>query len=122
MLFYTIGQSRIFLTMLYAGLAVGLYAGLDSAARRLFGAGRILSLMMDLMFGLVLAAIVLTALICAADGELRLYSLMGVLCGYLLCAGTLRPLLGFLFRQAGRFLIKPCRWAGRLTIVKKLLR
>lgn len=93
MLFYTVGQSRIFLMMLYAGLAVGLYASADSALRKLFQAGKPLNLLMDLVFGLVMAGIVLTALVCAANGELRLYALMGVLCGYLIFMGTIAPLI-----------------------------
>ena len=57
MLFYTVGQSRIFLVMLYAGLAVGLYAWLDSAARRLFEAGLFCRLIMDLLLGAAVLAI-----------------------------------------------------------------
>ena len=122
MLFYTVGQSQIFLTMLYAGLAAGLYVSLDGAARRLFEAGKLLSLTMDLLLGIVLAVIACIALLIAADGELRLYSLMGMLAGFLLYMGTLAPLLERLaalisipLRALGRFLI-------RRTLVKKLLK
>ena len=59
MLFYTVGQSRVFLTMLYAGLAIGLYLSLDGALRRLFEAGRWLHILMDLLFGTVLAGILI---------------------------------------------------------------
>lgn len=122
MLFYTVGQSRIFLIMLYAGLAVGLYSTLDSALRRLFQAGWLLKLLMDLIFGLIMAGIVLTALVYAADGELRLYALMGVLCGYLIYAGTLAPLIS----RATGFLAKGLRVAGQRMrgwkIVKILLK
>lgn len=122
MLFSTVGQSRVFLTMLYAGLAVGLYANLDSAARRLFEAGRLFSLLMDFLFGVVSAVIAIIALLYAADGELRLYSLMGVLCGYLIWAGTLAPVLTRLFTLFF-YLLK--RFFGRLqkiSIVKKFFR
>ena len=103
MLFYTVGQSRIFLTMLYAGLAVGLYVSLDSAARRLFRPGPVFSLAMDLLFGLIAACITCIALVAAADGELRLYSLLGVLSGALIYMGTVDPLLN----RAGSLLLRP---------------
>jgi hypothetical protein len=122
MLFYTVGQSRIFLTMLYAGLAVGFYVSIDSAARRLFGAGRLMSLAMDLLLGIIIAVIACLALVIAADGELRLYSLLGILCGFLIYRGTLEP---FLHRCAALALI-PLRAAGRFlmrrTLIKKLLK
>lgn len=122
MLFHTVGQSRIFLTMLYAGMGVGLYGALDSAARRLFGAGRILSLFMDLLFGAVAAAIVISALLRASDGELRLYSLMGVLCGYLIFAGTLQPLLVRAARCASRWADGFMKRLGRSAFLKKIFR
>lgn len=122
MLFYTVGQSRIFLTMLYAGLAAGLYISLDGAARRLFEAGKLLSLMMDLLLGIVLAVIACIALLIAADGELRLYSLMGMLAGFLLYMGTLAPLLEKFAALMSIPLRALVRFLRRRTLVKKLLR
>ena len=122
MLFYTTGQSQIFLTMLYAGLAVGLYVSLDSSARRLFGAGRLMALAMDLTLGVVIAVIACLALVISADGELRLYSLLGILCGFLLYMGTLAPLL----HRIASLVLVPLRAAARFlkkrALVKKLLK
>ncbi len=122
MLFYTVDQGEIFLTMLYAGLAVGLYASLDSAARRLFQAGRWLALTMDLLFGVVAAAMAAVALIVAADGELRLYSLLGLICGYLIFMGTLAPLLERILASLNRLLRALIHWLSRRTFLQKLLR
>lgn len=122
MLFYTVGQSRIFLTMLYAGLAIGFYVSIDSAARRLFGAGRLMALAMDLLLGIIIAVIACLALVIAADGELRLYSLLGILCGFLIYMGTLAPLL----HRCTALALIPLRAAGgflkRQTLIKKLLK
>ena len=122
MLFYTIGQSRIFLDMLYAGLAVGLYVNIDSAARRLFAAGKLFAAAMDLILGTVIAAVACLALVIAADGELRLYSLMGLLTGYLIYMGTIAPLTG----KLARLLLIPLRALRRFilrrTFIKKLLK
>ena len=122
MLFYTVGQSQIFLTMLYAGLAVGLCVSLDGAARRLFGAGRLMALIMDLMLGVVIALIACFALVIAADGDLRLYSLLGMLCGFLLYMGTLAPLLHRLASLAFIPLRAAARFLENRTLVKKLLK
>lgn len=122
MLFYTVGQSQIFLTMLYAGLLAGLYVSIDGAARRLFEAGRLFGALMDLILGVVLAAVACIALIIAADGELRLYSLMGLLAGFLIYMGTLHPLLIQLFRLASIPLRAVRRFLLRLSLVKKLLK
>lgn len=122
MLFYTVGQSRIFLMMLYAGLLVGLYVSMDGAARRLFGAGRLFSAGMDLMLGLVVAAIACFALVIAADGELRLYSLMGMLAGFLIFRGTLAPLMSSLARLSLTALRAMKRFLLRRTLIKKLLK
>lgn len=118
MLFYTVGQSRIFLTMLYAGMCIGLYAMLDSMARRLFEAGRLLTFFMDLIFGAVIAVIIIFALTISADGELRLYSLMGALCGYILFSATLGNLLPRVFA----LLFKPFSSLIRLLSQSRLLR
>jgi len=70
----------------------------------------------------VLAAVACIALIIAADGELRLYSLMGLLAGFLIYMGTLHPLLIQLFRLASIPLRAARRFLLRLSLVKKLLK
>ena len=122
MLFYTVGQSRIFLCMLYAGLLIGLYLSADNALRRLFEAGRILSVCMDLLFGAAAAAVVILALIIAADGELRLYALMGALCGYLLYVATLEPVLIRLLRCLKRPVVLCIDFLSRSMLIKKFFR
>ncbi len=122
MLFYTVGQSRVFLTMLYAGMCIGLYAMLDNAARHLFEAGRLMAFFMDLLFGAAAACIVILALLISADGELRLYALMGALCGYILFTAT----LGRLLPRILSFLFKPlCCLAhalGRSRLMHRILK
>jgi len=121
-LFYTLGQSRIFLTMLYAGLLAGVYVSIDAALRRLFEAGWFLALVMDLLLGAVLALIVIAGLLLAAEGELRLYSLLGTLCGFLIYMGTLHPLLERTARLARIPASALIRWLGRRQLIKKLFK
>ena len=108
--------------MLYAGFAIGVYASIDAAARQLFQAGRLLSLMMDLLFGVAAAVITALALVLAADGELRLYSLLGALCGYLIYVRTLAPLLSKLCALVLIPLRKSACWISKRSFVKKLLK
>ena len=122
MLFSTIGQSRVFLIMMYAGLAIGLYLSVDQALRKLFCAGRILSLVMDLIFSLATAGIVLCALMLATDGELRLYALMGVVCGYLIYAATLGPLLRRLICALAKPFLAICCWLNNRTFLQKFFK
>ena len=122
MLFYTVGQSRIFLTMLYSGLFAGVYVSIDGALRRLFEAGRMLASVMDLLMGTVLAFIVISGLLIASDGELRLYSLLGALCGFLIYRGSIHPVLEWLLRCAARAMRRAAAGIGRTSLVKKLFK
>jgi len=108
--------------MLYAGLTVGLYFSVDSAARRLFAAGRWLSFFMDLIFGAAAALITLLALLLASDGELRLYALMGVVCGFLIYMGTFAPLISKLLSLTARGSRAALSWLSRRKLIKKLLK
>ena len=60
MLFATIGQWKVLVAMMVAGLLVGLVYDLLAALRRLLRAGPLLSLCADLAFGLM-SALVLAA-------------------------------------------------------------
>lgn len=122
MLFYTAGQSRVFFVMMYAGIAIGLYLSVDQALRRLFQAGRFLSLVMDLAFGLAAAFTVICTLLFASGGELRLYALMGALCGYLLYAATLGPLLHCLARALTKPVHAVGRWLNRRIFFQKFFK
>lgn len=122
MLFYTVGQSRIFLTMLYSGMLAGVYVTLDSALRRLFGAGKLLGALMDLLLGVASALSVILGLLRASGGELRLYALLGALCGFLIYMATVHPLLEALFRLSARLLRSMLHHISRLTLIKKFFR
>ena len=63
MLFATIGQWKVFVAMMVAGLLVGLVYDLLAALRRLLRAGPLLSLCADLAFGL-LSALLLGGALC----------------------------------------------------------
>ncbi len=122
MLFYTVGQSRIFLTMLYCGMLTGVYVSLDHALRRLFKAGRIFCAAMDLVLGIVTALIIIAGLMTASGGELRLYALLGVLCGFLLYMSTVYPLFERMLGLCARLFRSLVGRLSKVRLVKKLFK
>ena len=102
MLFYTVGQSRVFLMMVYVGLGIGAWYGLLDRLRRLTGAGPWLSLALDACFGAGAAALIILGAMRASRGELRLYALLGALCGLFLERGLAAPVRRALGRHAGK--------------------
>ena len=82
MLFETIGQPRIFLWMLAAGMLIGAWYALLKGLRALLDAGVWLSLVCDVLFGLGAAALYCLALYAASYGALRLYAVLAALMGF----------------------------------------
>ena len=95
MLFYTVGQGYVFLAALAAGAAIGLLYDALRGVRWLLEAGPWLNLAADVAFGIGAGAIAIGCVYFAAYGELRAYSLLGMLCGCIPVSYThLRPLPG----------------------------
>ena len=86
MLFATIGQWKVFVAMMVAGLLVGLVYDLLAALRRLLCAGPLLSLCADLAFGLAAALVLGGALTFANYGQARLFAFLGAGAGIALYA------------------------------------
>ena len=102
MLFYTLGQSAAFLLMLPAGVMTGLIWDGLCALRRLLQPGALLSLAMDMLFCLMAAFLLTASLVAALHGELRLYAILGAVCGCLLFRGAVLPPARFLVQRARR--------------------
>ena len=91
MLFSTVGQGWVFVWMTAAGALIAAWYALLAALRRLLSAGFWLSLAADAAFGVGAAAIFCGALVTADYGRARLFSAMGALIGFGLCAAGLFP-------------------------------
>ena len=122
MLFYTAGQSAAFLLMLGCGLRLGLLWDFFRLLRHLFKPGFLLSLALDLLFGAAAAGLLCASLMRALEGELRLYALMGALCGFLLYGATLSHLLAWIAGKAAAGLRRAGQWLQRQKFVKKMLK
>jgi len=94
MLFATVGQGWVFLWMVAAGALIACWYALLAALRRLLAAGFWLSLAADVAFGVGAAAIFCAALVAADYGRVRLFSILGTLAGFGLCAVGLFPPIG----------------------------
>ena len=113
MLFATIGQWKVFVAMMAAGLLVGLVYDLLAGARRLLRAGPLLSLCADLSFGLTAALVLGGALTFANYGQARLFAFLGAGAGAALYAlgphrlgrGLLRAIVRK-FRRIWRRIVK----------------
>ncbi len=113
MLFATIGQWKVLVAMMVAGLLVGLVYDLLAALRRLLRAGTLLSLCADLAFGLMSALVLGGALTFANYGQMRLFAFLGAGAGAALYAlgphrlgrGLLRAIVRK-FRRIWRCIVK----------------
>lgn len=77
-------QGSVFLTMVYAGLLCGVVYDILRVLRRMLHAGPIASAAADLLFWLLSALTCSYALLRISHEPVRLYALLGALCGMLL--------------------------------------
>lgn len=108
MLFATVGQGALFIWMMVAGMAVGAWYGMTALLRRVLQAGFFLTLACDLLFGLGSAVILLGFMIAGNYGQLRLFSVLGIVLGFALfmfaLAAPVRRLLDLLVKAGRRFM------------------
>ena len=91
--------------MIAAGMLIGAIYNLSSGLRRLLEAGFWLSLIIDCLFGIAAALILVVALVTGCYGVVRGYALMGALLGVMIFAlGAARPIAaaGRLIRRVAR--------------------
>jgi len=122
MLFSTIGQIHVFLWMIGAGLAAGALYTLFSWLRRLLEAGFWLTLVIDALFGLCAAALMIFAALFAGCTSLRLYELLGVALGAILFELGLHPPLEWLMRWIARITKRILRKTAKFRLIKVIFR
>ena len=91
MLFATVGQGALFLWMMAAGAAVGLWYALLATLRRFIQAGFYLTLVCDLAFGIGSAVILIAFLVSGNYGRVRLFEIVAALLGALIFALAASP-------------------------------
>lgn len=122
MLFYTVGQSQIFLAMIYAGMFIALLYDILRLIRYILTAGRVLTLALDLVFGALSAFLLIAFMMKANYVELRVYALLGALCGFVLYEFTISPIVMLLYRKIKKWLIRFFSALSGTKAMKKILK
>lgn len=122
MLFHTVGQSQVFLSMLYAGLAIGAWYDVLRFVRRVLEAGPWLTAALDLVFAVGAAATLVVAMVLSSYGEMRVYCLLGALSGAVIYSFTLSRLLRVLVCRPCAFLARQARKLISTPFAKKIFR
>lgn len=122
MLYYTIGQWRVFVFMLLAGAAAGAWYGIILRAGRLMQAGPWLNAFLDLLCALGVWLVLTAALLIANYGQVRAYALMAFALGLAIERLTVGRLLMLLLNGIGLGLKKALEGITRCGLVKKIFR
>ncbi len=89
-------QIYIFLITLYGGMLAGIAYDIYRLIRKAVKRGRWLTVVLDILFILTLAAIMLFVMYAANAGELRLFTFIGFALGFALYMAGLSPFISFL--------------------------
>ena len=122
MLFATVGQWKVFLAMMVAGLLAGGVYDLLAALRHLLRAGPLISLAADLAFGLLSALLLGGMLTFACYGEARFFPFLGAGAGMLLYALGPHRLFCMLCRQIVRKIRQALRRIAKFRLIKVIFR
>lgn len=122
MLFHTWGQSQVFISMLYAGLAIGAWYDALRFVGRVLEAGRLFTIVLDIVFGVGTAVILILSMLLTNYGEMRVFCLLGAASGVVLYGWTARPLLRLLIARPCAFLGRQVRKLFAMRWAKKVFR
>lgn len=112
MLFYTVGQSSVFLFMLLCGLILGAWYDITRRLRHVLRAGRLLTAFLDLLFALGALVILAFSLAFANRLEIRLYALLGAACGMALYGFSILPILDRISEFIQKMIVQICKIDG----------
>lgn len=113
-------QTRAFLYTVILGLALGLLYDFMRTLRIVFGAGRVFTGVLDLLFCLVAAASFFALTLIFAQGQVRSYTVGGTVLGCVLYFSGVSPVALALLRPVARFLHKlPSRCVALLKKVPR---
>ena len=98
----TINQPYIFLATIYGGLLIGLLYGAISAIRHLTHAGRTATILWDILFFAGGTLISLAVIYIASKANLRMYTFLGLGCGFFMYYFGLRATIAHLYQKYSR--------------------
>lgn len=99
-------QTQIFLLSIGFGFFTGFVFEIIKSVRKVFTESKRAIFIQDILSFLIFTVLIFLFLLCVCSGEIRLYTLFGLLCGYLIYYFTLGYILCLLFDKAVNFLKK----------------
>ncbi len=96
-------QIYIFIITLYGGLVAGFVYDIYRYIRKAVNKGRWLTVLLDVLFIITLGLIVMGALFVANQGELRLFTFVGMALGFALYMAGLSLFFGFLAQKLSNY-------------------
>lgn len=88
----TLDQGYIFCCAIYGGLIIGAVYDMLSLARKWLRERKAICVVLDILFCILTAALILAVLFYAASGQIRIFSLLGFMAGFALYMAGLRRL------------------------------
>lgn len=93
----TANQAYVFLATVYGGLIIGLFFDIYRMIRRIFKPGKWLTGLLDLIFWIIVAFFSFLVLFYINDGQVRLYSFLGLGLGWGLYILSISQLVMWIF-------------------------
>lgn len=95
----TINQPYIFLATVYGGLLIGLLYGFLTAVRHFTHAGKVATILWDILFFVGGTLISLVVIYIASKADLRLYTFLGMACGFCMYYYGLRVTVTHIYKK-----------------------
>ena len=107
---FVLGQLYIFLASTYGGMLIGFIYDLYRVFRGVFKPGKIVTLLQDFFFWIVIAGVAMSVLLFSASGQIRLFSFLGLSLGMILyywafsriVIRTIRKVLRIIYKGIGK--------------------
>ncbi len=111
----TANQAYVFLATVYGGLVIGLFFDIYRMIRRIFRPGKFLTGVMDLIFWVIIALFSFFILFYINDGQVRLYSFLGIGLGWGLYILSISQLVMWIFDLIYKWVSKFLAWIFKLV-------
>ncbi len=122
MLYYTIGQEWVFLASVIGGMILGGLYDIILVAITLMQSGKLMRALMDWLYGIMSAVIIIAVLMFVNEGDIRIYMLLGFGFGALLYLLGIRSMFILVFHLLSRIFSKLFHWIASNKIFKILIK
>lgn len=112
----TLNQPFIFAATVYAGIILGILYSLFRVVRKLFGAGKLMSVILDIVFTMLMSLLIGYLLYYVSNLIPRFYHVVGVLIGFLTYVLAAEPFFIILLKKVRKIVvdIRTKKYSNRL--------